>query len=74
MGAAFIKEHAAFLVDQCLQELQFRFRELNLGGGDRSHGVRVRRTVSKSEKELPDGSDGFRDLLEAFVFGTLQEL
>src|SRR5215472_14893777 len=23
---------------------------------------------------LPDGSDGFRDLLEAFVFGTLQEL
>src|SRR2546430_2182740 len=24
--------------------------------------------------ELPDGSDGFRDLLEAFVFGTLQEL
>src|SRR5215470_6486346 len=24
--------------------------------------------------ELPDGSDGFRNLLKAFVFGTLQEL
>src|SRR5690349_10879625 len=28
----------------------------------------------KVRKQLPDGSDGFRNLLEAFVFGTLQEL
>src|SRR6059058_5892390 len=30
-------------------------------------------TFRESERELPDGSDGFRDLLEASVFGTLQE-
>src|SRR5690348_8403720 len=74
MRAAFVEEHAAFLVNQSLQELQFCFSQLNLGSGESSHGVRERRTVSKGRTRLPDGSDGFRDLLEAFVFGTLQEL
>jgi hypothetical protein len=37
MRATFIEKHAAFLVDESLQEFQLRFGELNLGS-DRSHG------------------------------------
>src|SRR5439155_6409973 len=40
--AAFIKKHAAFLIDQRLEELQLCFGELDLGS-NRSHCVFVRR-------------------------------
>src|SRR5207302_793359 len=43
--AAFIKEHAAFLIDQRLEELQLCFGELDLGS-NRSHCVFVRRIRS----------------------------
>src|ERR1700722_9581069 len=32
MRAALVEKHAAFLIDECLQQLQFSFRKLNLGG------------------------------------------
>jgi hypothetical protein len=36
VGAALVKVHAALLIDKGLQELEFRFGELNLRS-DRSH-------------------------------------
>src|SRR6266852_7273090 len=43
--AALIEKHAAFLIDQRLEELEFCFGELDLGG-NRSHCVFVKRTRS----------------------------
>jgi hypothetical protein len=40
MRAPLVEKHSAFLIDERLQKLKFRFRELNLGGY-RSHDGRV---------------------------------
>src|SRR5262249_34371878 len=44
MRAAFIKKHAAFLIDERLQKLELWFRKLHLSGY-RSHSGCVRRSV-----------------------------
>ena len=41
MRAALVKKHAAFLVDERLQKLQFRFCELNLSSNGSHTGVRA---------------------------------
>src|SRR5229473_2733614 len=46
--AALIEEHATFLIDERLEQLQFRFGELDLGSNG-SHCVLVRRTRNSAQ-------------------------
>ncbi len=79
MGTALVEKHAAFLVDEGLEKLELCFGKLNLGG-DRSHGLRVRRIAKPAgnapfpEERSLGGGDGFRDLLESFELRAVQEL
>ena len=75
--AALIEEHAAFLVNERLQELELRFRQLNLCG-ERSHG-HVRCAQSNFIRNLADqallrSAYEFRGLLESFELRSMQKL
>src|SRR5262249_615724 len=73
MRSTLVEEHAAFLVDQGLQKLQFGFGQLNLCS-ECAHGSVPDAQIVVGNEKLPCGANEFRGLLKTFVLGTLQEL
>ena len=65
MRAALVEKHAAFLIDERLQKLEFGFGELNLCGY-RSHSVGAAAVrLIPVRRKLLRGKDRFRGLLES---------
>jgi hypothetical protein len=77
--AALVEEHAAFLIDEGLQQFELCFSKLNLGCY-RSHDGRVWRSANVRDSPAgPDGAllhgrNGFRGLLKSFDFLVVQQL
>ena len=71
MRAAFIEEHAAFLVNESLQKLQFSFCELHRCCSERTH---IDLYCGEAPKKSSWGGDDLCCLLESFELRAVQQL